>query len=229
MIVCLLAARNCADDVPEYLACAGAAADTVIALDDGSTDATAELLAASERVTRLLHRPRRESYEGWDDGLNRRELLDAAVEAGADWVLFLDADERMDADDAGALRGFIGRDALRGCAYGLQVFRSWDDRVAPEPTYAYRLFAPAASHTLPARRLHFNPVPREIPRAAWVRTTIRIRHLDSVERTRARRRKYEQADPRREFETESVRVLEEPPERLVAWAPRAPGMPVIAD
>ena len=82
-------------------------ADLVIALDDGSTDATAEILEASPLVETVLRNPPRASYAGWDDAANRQRLLDAAVEAGVDWALFLDADERIDADDGAALRRFV--------------------------------------------------------------------------------------------------------------------------
>ena len=228
MIACLLPARNCERDLPGWLECVDRFADTVIALDDGSTDSTAQLLEASPLVETVLRNPRRETYAGWDDAANRRRLLDAAREAGADWVLFLDADERIDADDADALRRFVETDALPGCAYSLQVFRAWEDQVVASPTHAYRLFALAPGYTLPGDRLHFNPVPMQIPRAAWVRTTIRVRHLDSASRLEERRRKYEQADPGRRFERESTRALTHRPGGLVEWRPRPAALPVIA-
>ena len=95
----------------------------VVALDDGSTDDTAAILDGHPLVQTLLRRPRRGGYAGWNDLENRNELLAAAIELAPDWVLFLDADERIAADDADALRSFLGGDALAGCAYGLRCYR----------------------------------------------------------------------------------------------------------
>jgi glycosyltransferase involved in cell wall biosynthesis len=44
-LVCLLPVRNGADDLPAYLQSVAGFADAVVALDDGSTDTTRELLA----------------------------------------------------------------------------------------------------------------------------------------------------------------------------------------
>ena len=226
-LACLLAARNAEQDLPEYLDCVESLRAPLVALDDGSTDRTAELLQASPQVVRLLHNPRRTSYAEWDDAANRQRLLDAAVEIGPRWVLFLDADERIDADDARALRDFLATDALPGLAYGLRVHRAWEDAVEVKPRHVYRLFAVESGQLLGTQRLHFNPVPDTIPRSAWVRTTIRLRHLDSPARLAERREKYRQADPERRFEL-AYRPLLEPPQRTLGpWSPRPEGWPVL--
>ena len=67
--------------------------------------------------------------------------------------------------------------------------------VVAEPTTVYRLFAHRRGYTLRPARLHLNPVPEQIPRRAWIPTTIRARHLDSPARLERRRRKYGEADP----------------------------------
>jgi glycosyltransferase involved in cell wall biosynthesis len=227
MIAALVPARNAEHDIPGYLESVGRFADAVVALDDGSTDRTAELLEASPLVERLLQNPRRHTYAGWDDSANRQRLLDAAAPLDPDWVVFLDADERIDREDAVALRGFLGADALDACAYGLRLYRMWgDDRCVAMPSYVYRLFAHARGLELPAARLHFHPVPVTIPQGAWVRTTIRARHLDSPERLAARREKYRQAGgsaaPRLQ-----ARLLAEPEQEPVAWARRPPALGVL--
>ena len=81
LLVCLLAVRNGAAELADYLESAGRFADAVIALDDGSSDATAELLAASPLVARVIRNPARDSYAGWDDAANRQALLDACARA----------------------------------------------------------------------------------------------------------------------------------------------------
>jgi len=224
----LLAARNEQADMPGWLDGVAGLADAVVALDDGSTDDTGAILEASPPVEVLLANPRRERYAGWDDGANRRRLLEAAAELEPDWVLFLDADERMDAEDVAALRSFLASDALPGLAYGLALFRMWgEERCVREPSFVYRMFAPARGQTLPADRLHFNPVPASIPPGAWVRTTLRLRHLDSPERLARRRAKYREADPTAEWDRSPARLLDEPSEPLIAWRSRPADLPVL--
>jgi glycosyltransferase involved in cell wall biosynthesis len=227
MLACLTPIRNAAGDLEGFLESAARVADAVLVLDDGSDDGTAELLRAEDRVDRLLTNPPRHDHAGWDDAANRQRLLDAAMELEPDWVLWLDADERIDGDDAAALRAFLDGDAVPGCAYGLQLFRAWDEEaVVPAPTYVYRLFAPGSDLRLPKERLHLNPIPISIPRALWLSTTIRLRHLDSPERVERRRRKYAEADPAGEWERGAGPRLD-PPENVVPWRPRDPALPVL--
>jgi glycosyltransferase involved in cell wall biosynthesis len=227
-ITCLLPVRNGAADLPGWLESVSRFASAVIALDDGSDDETAAMLSASPLVRRAISNPRRGDHRGWDDAANRQRLLDEAIAAAAPWVMFLDADERVDADDAEALREFAAGDALPGCAYGFELYRAWGERVTPRPLRVHRLFAPRPGQTLPTRRLDFTPVPTQIQSAAWIETTIRIRHLDSPERLAARHRKYDEADPGGGLASGPARMLTAPEGTLVAWRPRPPGLPVLA-
>ena len=127
MIACLLPARNAEAEIEGWLESATGFADAIVALDDGSTDRTAELLRAAPGVAKLLSNDERPGYGEWDDGANRRRLLAAAGDLEPDWIVFLDADERIDAEDARALREFLRSDAIAPCAYGLTMF----DEVAP--------------------------------------------------------------------------------------------------
>jgi glycosyltransferase involved in cell wall biosynthesis len=228
-LACLLPARNAEAELPGWLESVRRFADCVVALDDGSTDRTRELLAADPLVRVLLANPRREGYAGWDDGRNRSRLLEATIDRIApDWVLFLDADERIDASDAGALVRFLERDAVRGLAYGLRVHRMIGDltRWDRAGLVAYRLFAPEPGQSLPEVRLHAPPVPRSLPR---VETTLRIQHGASIDKAarRARFEKYAACDPAHEHQGSYVNVLE-PPGELHEWRDRGPDTPVIA-
>jgi spore germination protein len=229
LLACLLPVRNGADDLPGFLECAATACDVVIALDDGSTDATPELLRGSPLVATVLQNRRRLNYEGWDDAANRRRLLAAADELAPRWVLWLDADERIDPDEATALRAFLATDAIPGCAFGLRHFRMWGDRYDPDYTWIYRLFAHRPGQVLPDQRLHFDPVPVDIPLHAWLETTIRVRHLGAVteERRQARVQKYREADPDREWEEDFGGLFARPEGDLPRWQPRRPGLAVL--
>ena len=71
--------------------------DGVVALDDGSSDGSAEFVGAQPKVEALLHTGRR-AAEPWDCGANRRRLYAAAGDCGAQWIVGLDADERVERD-----------------------------------------------------------------------------------------------------------------------------------
>jgi glycosyltransferase involved in cell wall biosynthesis len=231
-LVVLLPARNAAADLPDWFASVERFADAVIALDDGSTDDTAAILDAHPLVQTLLHNPRRDTYEGWDDSTNRNRLLAAAADLDPDWILSLDADERIPADDALALRHFLATDALPGLAYGMQCYRMIDDlgHYDRNALWVYRLFAFAAGQELPSDRLHFVPIPTSIPRDLWLRTTIRIQHVSSLtaQRRAARLQKYREADPELAYQVGYDHLLDEPAD-VLDFEARPAGLPVLAD
>src|SRR5215207_4109597 len=101
-LVCLLPVRNGEADLPGYLEAVEGLADAVVALDDGSTDGTRQILERHPLVKRVLVNPPRADYVGWDDAANRNRLLEAAADLAPDWILSLDADERIPPDDAAA-------------------------------------------------------------------------------------------------------------------------------
>lgn len=231
-VVCLLPARNAAADLPGYFEVVARFCDAVVALDDGSTDETRKLLEACPLVKVLLTNPPRDDHRGWDDAANRNRLLAAAARLDPEWIISVDADERIDPGDAAALRDFLHRDALPGCAYGFRAFATQEDleHYSPEELWVYRLFSYESGQSFPDQRLHFVPVPTAIPRAAWVRTTLRIQHLGgaTAERRRARFEKYRQADPDNDYQADYDNLLREPGE-LLRWEPRPPDLHVLLD
>jgi glycosyltransferase involved in cell wall biosynthesis len=233
-VVCLLPVRNGAADLPGYFESVSRFTDAVVALDDGSTDDTARILKAHPLVKMVLSNPRRETYAGWDDSGNRNRLLEAAGSLDPDWIFSLDADERIGPDDAQALSGFLGNGAVRGAAYGFLVHRMIGDLQSYDPSYeestfwAYRLFAYRKGQRFPAKRLHFVPIPTDIPRGHWAKTSIRIQHLSSLteEKRKARFQKYVEADPGCDFQESYKNVLKDPGNPM-PWREREPGQPVL--
>ena len=228
MILCLLPVRNGTEELPGWLEAAPMWCDAVVALDDGSTDATRSLLEASPLVHELLMEPARRTAAGWDDGRNRARLLEAAAALRPDWIVWIDADERLAADDAVAMRSFLHGDALPGVAYGFRHCRMWGDSYDPRTPWVYRLFAWRLGHSLPEERLHFNPVPHQIPRRAWVRTSIRLQHFGAADdrRMRGRLQKYSEADPDGAFPVD-FGDLDRSPITSVPWIDRAPDEPIV--
>jgi glycosyltransferase involved in cell wall biosynthesis len=232
-IAVLVPVRNGERDLPGFLECVGGFADLVLALDDGSTDSTRDILESSPIVAKILSNPRRETYAGWDDAENRRRLLRELDDLEADWVLFLDADERLDEADGAALRQFAATEASPGFAYGflvVQMVGGADAYDADSALWVYRMFAHERGLELPSRRLHFVPVPVSIPRARRVRTTLRIQHLGGLddERRDARFQKYREADPDRAYQADYGNLLARPA-NIRAWKPRSPITPVVVD
>lgn len=233
-VVVLLPARNASGTLRGWLRSAARCCDAVVALDDGSTDSTADILASHPLVTTLLRNPQRPSSTGWDDGANRARLLEAAAALSPRWILSLDADESIDADDAQALRSFLATDALPGFAYGLQHCRMWrgrlgEERYDPEVRWVYRLFAYERGQRFPDDRLHFHPVPTSIPRDRWLPTTIRLKHFGAATPAlvRARLRKYAESDPHGEYRVDFGGMDTAPRGRLPRWRPRPPGLPAL--
>ena len=230
-VVCLLPVRDGEADLPGYLESAARFADAVVALDDGSTDATRELLAAAPLVRVLLANPPREGYGEWDDAANRNRLLEAAAPLEPSWIFSLDVDERLDPGDGDALRRFLETEAIPGFAFGFRALRMWGDLEHYEATgyWIYRLFAFEPGQRFPERRLHFDPIPTSIPPSRHLRTTLRIQHLAGLtpERRAARVAKYRQADPERAFSYEYPDATEEAAD-VRRWEPRSPDLPVLA-
>ena len=227
LLTILLPVRNGAEDLPAFLDAVSRYADAVVALDDGSTDDSHAILAAHPLVKVLLRNPCRTSYSGWDDAANRNALLDAAGQLGPQWLLSLDADERIDAIEGAALRDFLITDALPGIAYYFRCYPTETENGRYSPIYVWvpRLFAYEPRQRFPSRRLHFAPIPLTIPRAARIYTTFRIQHLGGMtaQRRHARYEKYRQADPDSHYWPDYTVLLDETAaEQLETWEPRHP-------
>lgn len=228
-VVCLLPARNCAEDLPGFFESVSGLADAVVALDDGSTDQTREMLEAEPLVEALLANPRRSGYRGWDDAENRNRLLLAAKDLEPEWILFVDADERIASEDRGAFKQLVARRPERPRAYLFRVCLLTDEErglYSPGPWFG-RLFTYSPEQRLEAVRLHGVPLPTSIPRDRWYKTTVRLRHLAAMtEERRARRyRKYEEVDPQRFFQGSYEHLRAPRPVRR--WTPRPPELPAL--
>jgi hypothetical protein len=225
-----LPVRNGEQDLPGYFESARRFADVVVALDDGSTDATRSLLESEPLVRTLLTNPPRDDYAGWNDSENRNRLLQAAAAHDPDWIISLDVDERIDTADAAALLGFLATDAVRGDAYFLCVYRMIDglEQYDDASLWVGRLFAYEDGLTFPSRRHHPGALPTSIATSRFRKTTIRIQHLSSStpERRRARFQKWREADPDRTYQRSYAHILD-PPRLLKPWRTRSPHLPVV--
>lgn len=229
-LLCLLPVRNGAAHLERYLACAQALGASVIALDDGSTDDTRARLEAAPSVLGVLTNPVRPDFTGWDDARNRARLLEACAAIAPRWVLWLDVDELIADSDIPLLSDFLRDAADPRHAYGFEVLRMIDDAEHFDRArlWVYRLFAYRPGYTLPTERLHFEPVPDEIPPGAWRRTRLRILHFSSVSPAAraARYEKYRQADPDCRWQ-DSYADLLDAPEHVWRLRPLPSGQPIV--
>jgi len=114
-------ARNCAEALAETLVSIRNLADEIVVLDTGSTDETPMI---TERLGAKLFR------KAWDDSFAaaRNSCL---THISGDWVLWMDAGERLEKDEAALLREFVDEQADLATAYLLRVALTGQEPLVP--------------------------------------------------------------------------------------------------
>lgn len=177
--------------------------DGVVALDDQSTDGSRAFVESQPLVVELLIVPPGAQDE-LEDGKNHRALVEAAWEHGPDWLLGIDADERVE-------RGFrqrAEREMARAERYGhvalwVPFLELWDapDRVRADGIWGTKrkacLFRTDRRHRFDDRRVHaiwapWPPVGDDYPVA-----DLRLYHLRMIrpEDRSERLERYHRIDP----------------------------------
>ncbi len=202
-LLALVAVRNEMQHLPGFVANVAPQVDGVIALDDGSQDGSSEFLEACSSVIEVLRvAPDRPV---WDEPGNHRALVAAALHHGAEWILCLDADERLERDFRLRAERVIRRGRLLGySAYAVRLRELWDspdafriDGIWGRKAMA-RLFKARHDHDFDPRPLHGLKAPLQARRnGRYPLADLSIYHLGMIrpEDRLARRRRYEVADP----------------------------------
>jgi hypothetical protein len=208
-LVALLAVRDGMRYLPGFLRNVAPQVDGIIALDDGSSDGSGDLLASHGGVVDVLRNPtdRRE----WDEVGNHRALIGRALRHGAEWALCVDADERLEQQFRTRAERVIARGRLLGCsAYAVRLRELWDDPRQYRVDGIWgrkmvaRLFRLREDHEFDPRPLHGQKAPLQGLRGRrFPRADLTIYHLAMVraEDREARRRRYEIADPDRRWQS----------------------------
>lgn len=240
-LLALLACRDEMRFLPDWFANVRPLVDGVIALDDGSTDGSADFLARQPEVLRLIRLPPRADHV-WDDALNHRRLVEAAWEHRPDWLIGLDADERLEQGFRDRAEAEIERARRLGQrALRVHVRELWDDPLQFRADgvwgtkSAARFFAARRDHQFHMQRLHCHWAPLnsrvngDFPQADLV--LYHLRTLLPADRA-ARQARYERLDPDRRLQaigydymtqTEGLRLERIAPDREYRPLPRMDG------
>jgi hypothetical protein len=176
--------------------------DGVVALDDQSSDESAAFADRQRCVLELLHNPPG-SQADQDDALLHRKLIEAAWEHDADWLLGIDADERLEDDFRQRAEEAMRRADLDGHrAYWVHFLELWEPaRYRVDGIWGTKrkacLFRSADDHQFDSRRLHRHWASLPDPDERWPAADLRIYHLrmiDPADRL-ARVERYRRLDP----------------------------------
>jgi SAM-dependent methyltransferase len=204
-ILALVPVRDEMRYLPDLLENLQGQVDGVIALDDGSTDGSRGFLESHPFVTELRTVPPG-TQEYMEDGRNHLALLDAAWGHDADWLLGIDADERLERDFRRRAEAEIDRAEAAGeIAFWVPFRQLWDsrDQVRMDGDWAERrkacLFKADRTAQFEKRRLHSIWAPWPPPNGEYPTADLRLYHLRTIEAEdrRARAERYETIDPDR--------------------------------
>ena len=217
-LIALLAVRNGIRHLPGYLRNVAPQVDGIIALDDGSSDGSAELLAGHSAVIEIIHRPA--DRPTWDEVGNHRALVAAAWRHGAEWIVGVDADERLEHEFRPRAERVITRGSWLGLsAYAMRLRELWDapDQYRVDGIWGrkrvVRLFRARSDHEFDPSPLHGVKAPLQARvRGRFPNADLLIYHLGMLhsDDRQNRRRRYEHADPGRRWQEIGYEYLTDP-------------------
>jgi len=225
-IACVMQLRNEAYWLPGCLDHLRGHVDAIVALDDGSTDATASLLAREPAVADVLSNPASAGHV-WRERDNKRRLVERTRALGFDWVLCCDADERYESAFLANLRGIASTVRPGGVVSIVVALKElWDSPRHYRQDGAWGAKTRARFFQVPARvaydldsDLHGQWYPDHLRKyGRHVPMDLRLYHLKSIRREdRIRRRDFYNAiDPQRRFQRAGYDYLaDEPADRVV--------------
>lgn len=193
--------------------------DGVIALDDGSTDGSGEFVAAQPSLLELIRIPPRTPHV-WDEVGNKLLLHEASRRHKPDWIVVVDADERLERGFRERARREIAKAEAAGIqALSIDVCELWDsyghyrvDGIWGVKRFG-RLFRFRPDAEVDRRRYHGHWTPlNSMTGPGFPRADLRLYHLKMVHAAwrEARRARYEALDPNCELQAIGYAYLTDP-------------------
>ena len=144
----LILTRNEEENIVSVVENAKKCTDEVIIIDSGSTDRTVDL--AKEHGAKV-------SFRAWTDDFSAQRNF-ALEQTKADWVLYLDADERIDVKMAKAIRSIL-QEETEPCQYLMErksvAFGTKFNHGVLKPDYVARMFPRTSVHWI--HKVHERP------------------------------------------------------------------------
>jgi hypothetical protein len=189
--------------------------DGVIALNDQSTDGSAEFVARQPEVLELLEVPVGAQAE-LEDGKNHRALTEAAWGHGAEWLFGIDADERVEREFRDRAEREIAAAEVAGHDALWVPFRElWDtpDQYRSDGIWGTKrkacLFRSDPGHRFDGRRVHAHWASLPEPPGSWPVADLALYHLRMMHPSDrlARYRRYRRIDPDHQWQTTGYEYL----------------------
>jgi len=236
-IIALMQVRNESRCLPGCLDHLRGHVDGLIALDDGSTDGTQDILGEEKILIDLLSNPVSPDHQ-WRERENQVRLLYCARQHGAEWVLVCDADERYEEMLLMNLRGIVhSLSSLKLPALGFMFRELWDsprqfrsDGIWGRKNQVRLFKLPPSARFGGGTDLHGGWCPDEIKRAGQIiHTGYSLYHMGSLRAQDriARRDRYKRLDPDNRFQSigydylaeegPSARFKQVPSDRVYRW------------
>jgi|GEM_PF-6360121 len=201
-LVAYLIVRNEEANMPRALDALSRYADSVIVLDNGSTDATVDICKSYPVVELVEYHP-----EPWHEGNLRNRALTLCRSVGAEWILSLDADEVLEEIIVEEINSLLMPLDPWIDTYAFYLLNFWEGeeyfRVDErwKPTLRIRLFRDRPHYFCGNAPTHVGPNPVNLH---WKRvriSSIRLRHWGycDVDKARAKYDFYTSKNPERDF------------------------------
>lgn len=236
-ILALVPVRDEMRFLPGLLANLEEQVDGVVALDDGSTDGSREFLERHPFVLELIT-VAAGAQEELEDSKNHMALIEAAAGHRADWLLGVDADERLEVGFRERAEAELDRAETAGHE-GLWIpfLELWDspDTVRVDGIWGEKrkavLFKPDPSARYETKRLHSIWAPWPPRQGEYPTADLRLYHLRMIrpEDRRARADRYRRLDPEHRWQEVGYDYLVDetgirlaPIEPSRGYAPRPP-------
>ena len=215
-ILALLAFHNELRYLPGYFENVLHHVDGIIALDDGSVDGSGEFVARQPGVISLLSVPPREPHD-WNEPKNQRLLIEEALHHSPDWLLAIDADERLEQNFRRRAIKEIARAERKGySALAVRIRELWDgpDTYRSDGIWARKskacLFKSRRDHIFNELPLHGQWAPsNSLRKGEFPRADLIIYHLKMIDAADRRKRyeRYSALDPDRRWQAEGYEYL----------------------